>query len=84
MTATIGACRCAGLLVANDMSTGAEAPFCVLHEAHQAVMLSPRSGRPAGSSMNADHVALAMMSAVGEVRREASSSRRYRRTSAAW
>ncbi|HZA00446.1 MAG TPA: hypothetical protein VE575_16925 [Acidimicrobiales bacterium] len=42
-----------------------DAPFCVLREAHQAVILSPRSVRPAGSGMNADYVALAMMSTAG-------------------
>jgi hypothetical protein len=34
----------------------ARLPFCVLHEAHQAVVLSPRSVRPAGSSMNAERL----------------------------
>jgi hypothetical protein len=51
----------------DDASRSGEAPFCVLHEAHQAVILSPRSVRPAGTSMKAerDYVALAMMSTAG-------------------
>ena len=65
---------------------GADAPICVLHEAQQAVISVASFGAPRGveHERSADYVALAMMSTAGGSPSEARSSRRYRRTSAAW